>query len=330
MREWLHHGGKLATARQYFDLEEAAWLDLSTGINPHPWPGAAEIVTDWRALPDDGQLNALEQEAARFFGADPECICAVPGSEIGLRLLSRIGLPAGGLVATPGYGTHREIFPNARPVPRAELEAIALPERSIVIANPNNPDGSDTPPDILRRWAETLIPHHSWLIVDEAFGDVDPSLSVASAVGTSLPLIVSRSFGKFFGLAGIRLGFIIAPPLQIATLRGLLGSWPISTAAIAIGRAAYADHAWIAATRTRLHNDAAALDDVLRRHGFAPEGNCPLFRLIRCDAAHELFENLARNAILTRPFDYDRSWLRIGLPGSPQGLEKLDRALRDG
>lgn len=330
MREWLHHGGKLATARRYFDLEQAVWLDLSTGINPHAWPGAAQIETDWRALPDDRQLTALEQEAARFFGADPDCICAVPGSEIGLRLLSRIGLPVGSLVATPGYGTHQEIFPNKRPVPRAELESIVVPERAIVIANPNNPDGADTPPDILRSWAEALIPHHSWLIVDEAFADVDPALSVASSVGAHLPLIVSRSFGKFFGLAGIRLGFIVAPPLQIAKLRGLLGSWPISTAALEIGRAAYADHAWIAATRARLHHDAAALDDVLCRHGFTPEGNCPLFRLIRCADAHALFEKLARNAILTRPFDYDRCWLRIGLPGSPEGLEKLDRALRDG
>ena len=115
-----------------------------------------------------------------------------------------------------------------------------------------------------------------------------------------------------------------------AAFRARLGAWPVSSAALAIGTAAYRDQAWIAATRKRLMADKAALDTVLQRHGFSPRGESPLFRLIETEDAQALFDRLARHAILTRPFDYDPRWLRLGLPGSPEGLERLDRALANG
>ena len=143
-------------------------------------------------------------------------------------------------------------------------------------------------------------------------------------------LIVLRSFGKFFGLAGVRLGFVLAPPPIIAAYRQVLGDWPLSVAALAIGAGAYADEAWIAATRLALPARAAALDAMLRDHGFRAWGACPLFRLIETDDAGALFERLARRAILTRPFAYHSRWLRLGLSADERAMARLDRALADG
>ena len=166
--------------------------------------------------------------------------------------------------------------------------------------------------------------------MDEAFVDAqDDDASIVPLLAPDAPVIVMRSFGKFFGLAGLRLGFAIGPAALIARWRASLGSWPVSAAAIAIGTAAYRDTEWIAATRLRLMDRAAALDAVLTRHGFTPTGACPLFRLVDCDAA-ALFDRLARQGILTRPFDYDPCWLRLGVPATAQDLDRLDRALADG
>lgn len=319
MNPWTHHGGQLAKARAIFGDGDEPWLDLSTGINPRQWPGIVQLAIDWSRLPDTGALTALEITAARYFGADPACVLAVPGTEIGLRLLGE-HLPRPVRYCWPSYGTHAEIDPEGL--------AVDTPDPgpgTLILANPNNPDGKVTPAAALQAQMAA-----GCLVIDEAFADTDPRHSLAGAVREAAPLIVLRSFGKFFGLAGVRLGFVIAPPELIAILRRHLGSWPVSAAAIAIGTAAYSDSAWIEAERNRLAADAAALDQLLRAHGYAPVGACPLFRLIETADARALFERLARRSILTRPFDYDPRWLRIGLPADAEALDRLGSALADG
>ena len=330
LHDWLHHGGNIAAAQAHFGQDAADWIDLSTGINPAPWSGAANITIDWRALPAPGALAALERVAAAHFGASPAYVCAVPGSEMALRLLPLLGLPHDALIASPAYRTYADAFDGARSASRDAVLAHAGHAGTLVIANPNNPDGQTSPAETLHRLAETQAARGGWLIVDEAFGDCMPELSAAPLVRAGLPLIVTRSFGKFFGLAGLRLGFVIAPPTLIARLRALVGSWPVSAGAVAIGAAAYADAAWIATTRESLKTQTDRLDSVLRRHGLSPHGGCPLFRLVETAEAAALFERLARAAILTRPFDYAPHWLRIGLPGGMEALDRLDRALGDG
>lgn len=321
MSAWTHHGGQLALARQAFGDSGEPWIDLSTGINPHPWPGAGQVAIDWARLPDTGALRALEAAAARHFGADPGCVLALPGTEIGLRLLGE-GLPKPVRHVWPSYRTHAEMAPGATAVAPVALEA---GEGTLILANPNNPDGRVTPVAALQAQMAS-----GWLVIDEAFADADPGLSLAGDVGEGRRLIVLRSFGKFFGLAGLRLGFLLAPPPLIAELRARIGAWPVSAAAISIGCAAYLDRGWIAATRARLARDAAALDRLLAARNLAPMGACPLFRLIETDDAHGLFERLARRSILTRPFDHDPRWLRIGLPRDAGALARLDAALADG
>jgi cobalamin biosynthetic protein CobC len=320
---WTHHGGRLAEARAAYGDAGEPWLDLSTGINPHAWPGVDGVTIDWRRLPDERDLRALETAAAAYFGVDPAHICALPGTETGLRLLGDI-LPGPARHVAPSYRTHGEMFEGSLAIPHnAVAEHSAGP---LVIANPNNPDGRVIPAEKMR----ALLRDGDWLVVDEAFADPDPRISMADLVGDDARLVIFRSFGKFFGLAGVRLGFVLGPGRLIAAFRAKLGAWPISAGALAIGTAAYRDGGWIAAMRMRLVADVMALDHVLRRHGWAPKGDCPLFRLIEVENAAALFDRLARRAILTRPFDYDARWFRLGLPGSEAALARLDQALAHG
>ncbi|HCW60975.1 MULTISPECIES: aminotransferase class I/II-fold pyridoxal phosphate-dependent enzyme [Sphingobium] len=318
------HGGALEAAKRAFG-GDAPWMDLSTGINPDPWPGAAPDSFDWARLPEMSALKELEQVAAAYFGVAPVHVCAVPGTEIGMRLVGRmLGGPAHHV--EPGYRTHAEMIAGSIPTAAHDASGTSI---TLILANPNNPDGRTIAPaemdGLLRKRSDT-----SWLLIDEAFADVDPRISMASDVRDAARLVIFRSFGKFFGLAGVRLGFVLGPQIIIDPLRSLLGAWPLSAAALAIGTAAYQDHAWIARTRLGLFDAVAALDALLTDHGYSPIGACPLFRLIEVDDAHALFDQLARQAILTRPFADRRHWLRIGLPRDAASFDRLDRALRHG
>ncbi len=322
---WTWRGGGLRAARERFGDSHAPWVDLSTGINPHGWPVPIRSF-DWTRLPDEHDLQALEAAAAGYFGVDPACVCAVPGTEIALR--SIYGLVSGPAYhLAPSYRTHSEMLADSKPLAASRLAD--ADGATLILANPNNPDGQIHDQAVLQDLASRRG-REGWLLVDEAFADVTPAISVASEVGEARRLVVFRSFGKFFGLAGVRLGFILGPPSFLGAVRRRLGAWPLSAPAIAIGAAAYLDREWIEATRARLGSKAEALDAVLALAGLEPIGNCPLFRLVETEDAHALFERLARRAILTRPFADNPRWLRIGIPGDVVALSRLEEALRDG
>lgn len=318
------HGGALEAAKQAFG-DNGRWLDLSTGINPDPWPSVAGLIVDWHRLPEASALQELERVAAGYFGVEPAHICAVPGTEIGMRLVGQmLGGPA--YHVTPAYRTHAEMIPGSMPIAAQDA---AQTSATLIVANPNNPDGRT-----ISRTDLQLLLHgrsdHSWLLLDEAFADVDPRISLASAVDDAERLIIFRSFGKFFGLAGVRLGFVLGPRTMVEPLRRLLGAWPLSSAALTIGAAAYQDQQWIAQTRLALPRAAARLDALLNDHGYSTVGACPLFRLIETEDARALFNCLARQGILTRPFADQPHWLRIGLPRDAADFDRLDQALRHG
>jgi cobalamin biosynthetic protein CobC len=329
LADWTIHGGRLSDAAIAFPDAPSPWLDLSTGINPDPWPGTAGLAIDWQRLPNAAAIAALEAAAAWHFGAGEPDVLALPGTESGLRGLRGLPLPAPFRHVAPGYGTHGEALPGSRPIPADRLVEEAALGGTILCANPANPDGRLIAVDHLLEIAAILARSGGWLVIDEAFIDAHPDASILPRLSGDEPIIVLRSFGKFFGLAGVRLGFAVAPPAIIAPWRAAIGSWPVSAAAIAIGAAAYADADWIAATRKRLRACADALDAVLRRHGLEPQGASPLFRLVDCDAAR-LFARLARRGILTRPFAYAPRWLRLGVPDRAEDLDRFDRALGDG
>lgn len=314
------HGGRLADALAQFGGEAGDWLDLSTGINPNAWTPLHGAVPDWSALPDPRELAHLEGAAAAYFGVDPELCAAVAGSEAGLRALGRL-LSLPGLHLPLCYGTYAQAF--AAPGTTSRVPSV------LVVGNPNNPDGAIMAREALFAALARQEESGGWLIVDEAFADCAPEWSIAGEVAEDRRLIVTRSFGKFFGLAGVRLGFVLAPTALLAELRHLQGEWPVCAAALSFGTAAYADAPWAARTRAALAASAAYLDDVLVRHGLIPRGGCSLFRLTETAAARDLFTALARRHILTRPFADHPRLLRFGLPADAVALARLDAALTE-
>ena len=329
--EWMVHGGRLRAAGAAFPDAPRPWGELSTGLHPHGWRGLADDP-DWRAMPEMEALAELEAAAAAHFGTSADRVCALPGTEIGLRLLGTLDLPHPVRIVRPGYATHVEAFSGAAVIGADEMEDVAGQGGTVLLANPNNPDGRLIAPSRLVALASRLADGGGVLILDEAFADAVADGGVLPRLPASLGdhVIVLRSFGKFFGLGGLRLGFAVSSQRWLAPFRQRLGSWPVSAAAISIGTAAYRDQAWIAATRARLIEDAARLDALLADHGLVATGACPLFRLVETKDAALLFRRLMRHGLLTRPFVDAPRWLRIGLPGDEAAWARLAQALADG
>ena len=318
------HGGRLDEARARYPHAPAPWIDLSTGINPRAWT-PPPVPLDAGPLPDRTALRSLEHAAAAFFGCSPARVAAVPGSEIALRLLPMLGLPHPLTALMPGYGTHIDVADAV--VPRGDGHSGA---GTLLLANPNNPDGRVRSSADLLALVGRARATGGALVIDEAFADADPTITMVPMLDDGANVTVLRSFGKFFGLAGVRLGFMVGRPDTIARARMMLGDWPVSTQAILWGTAAYRDAGWIAHTRTWLADQASRLDRVLARHGLRGSGACPLFRLVEHADALRIFDLLARAAILTRPFAAQPEWLRFGLPADDAALDRLDRALARG
>lgn len=249
------------------------------------------------------------------------------------------GLSAAEVMARVGAGSALDVVDpiGAASAVEAAVGAVGfaravadLSPHAVTLVNPNNPDGAVIDRERLLELHDELASRGGYLVVDEAFADLEPACSVASlAGGARCPrLIVLRSFGKFYGLAGVRLGFVIAGPSIIARFRELLGDWPVSADAIAVGLAAYADDAWAERTRERLKLCARRLDELLQSAGLDIVGGTSLFRLARSDEARERFENLLRAGVLARPFDHDPTLLRFGLPNGPAAWQRLAEALR--
>lgn len=318
------HGGAIDAARRAFPSAPLPWLDLSTGINPVAYPIGSIAEDAWTRLPDATALAALEAAAAQRYGAPVHAgVVAAPGTQ---AIIQRLPAICGDDVRVlgPTYGEFQRVFRDAgagvRVVPT--FQALAGADAAIVV-NPNNPDGRLIDPEdllVLGRRVGTLV-------IDEAFADVMPG---SSSLVPRLPAsgtIVLRSFGKLYGLAGVRLGFAVAAASQAEALRRMLGPWPVSGPAIAIGTEALADTGWLDNTRRRLASDGARLLFLLRHVGAAPIGGTALFRLFEHPAAPALFTALAKRGILTRPFADEPTWLRFGLPGAETDWIRLQTAL---
>ena len=321
------HGGDLAWATARFGAPKDGWLDLSTGINPVAYPMPELPPELWQRLPQKSDIFALIDAAARTYGvANSDIIVVADGSQTLLQWLPRLLPSARTAIVTPTYGEYATCWQAAgHDIVFVPDLAAATDAQTIVLANPNNPDGRRVEPDALLSLADRCAAHGGWLIVDEAFADATPEISVAPQAGRG-GLVVLRSFGKFFGLAGLRLGFALAPPDFAQRLRSALGPWPVSGPALAIGTRALADHAWCGWTRDRLRRDSARLAILLRKSGLQVVDATAQFCLAAHDQAPALFDHLGRHGILVRAFTAQPTWLRFGLP-TPEGFARLDAAL---
>jgi cobalamin biosynthetic protein CobC len=329
------HGGDLDAARAAFPGAPEPWLDLSTGINPVAYPLPPLPDAAWARLPGRGALATLEETARIAYGGAPEVrVVAAPGSQALIQLLPRLVTPSRVAVLHPTYGEHAPAWAAAdHSVVKVSDPTASADADVVVITQPNNPDGRVLPPDMLmgleRRAGDAVrAGRDALLVVDEAFADVMPGVSHVGQLGSAGRAVVLRSFGKFFGLAGIRLGFALTTDTELADrLRALLGPWSVSGPAIAVGTAALADLSWQATMRTKLEVAAARLDALFTEAGFAVLGGTPLFRLIESEAASRWYEALGRCGILVRRFPDEPTRLRIGLPGDEPEWARLADAL---
>jgi cobalamin biosynthetic protein CobC len=336
VESFARHGGRLSVAQALFPQAPLPWIDLSTGINPESYLAPRANDVERNRLPDVRELARLEAVAARAFNVEgPARVVAVGGTESSLRLLPYALGHRHAVIAGPTYGSHADAWKrfgaHVQVINDSDIEpAMAKNSVALTIVNPNNPNGRLISVAHLQWLHEAVAARDGKLIVDEAFGEVTPQASVASIAGSdeAAHLIVLRSFGKFYGLAGVRLGFIIAAPPLAATLRGMLGDWPVSADALTAGLAAYADAAWAHSMRARLQKDADRLDSLLRSGGCEIVGGTSLYRLARGVDAPALFLRLAEAGILVRPFAHDPTLLRFGLPGTPMAWERVAAALK--
>lgn len=325
----MEHGGRLAEARRRFPGAPEPFIDLSTGINPVPYPFDPLPSQAFTRLPEPEEVLDLQRVAARAYGvADPAMVAAAAGTQLLINLLPRLRPLPGVAVLGPTYAGHAAAWAAAG-CAVSEVSAFerlgALP--GAVVCNPNNPDGRRTSPPALLALAERLASRAGLLVVDEAFADLEgPGLSVAPLLPRP-GLVVLRSFGKAYGLAGLRLGFALASPELADAIRDALGPWAVSGPALHVACRALADRAWTAATAERLRREAAGLDRVLAGAGLRVLGGTSLFRLAEAEDADAVFARLGRAGILVRRFAGDPHRLRFGLPRDAEQTDRLARAL---
>ncbi len=327
--EPLHHGGDLGAARRLFPQAVAPFIDLSTGINPFPYPLPRLSPRLFARLPEPDAAAALAAIAASAFGAPSAAhVVPAPGTQILLPLVAGLVRPGRAAVLGPTYAEHARAAALAGHRVKETNVLDALAEADLAIAtNPNNPDGRVVDRADLLRLAEALRRRGGLLLVDEAFADPGPTdASLAGEVARG-NIVVLRSFGKFFGLAGLRLGFALAAPALAARLSAGLGPWAVSGPALAIGAKALADQRWIEATRRRLVRTASRLDALLQRAGCEVIGGTSLFRLAATPGADALFHDLGRAGILVRRFPDHPTWLRFGLPAGPAAWQRLRKVI---
>ena len=313
------HGGGLDAAVGRYGGSRTSWVDLSTGINPVPYPVGPIEDGAWTALPDQAAMDRLLTAARSFWQVPAEArIIAAPGAS---ALIARMPHVIGAdrvYIPSPTYNEHAAAF---RAAGREVSDNASAP--SWVVVHPNNPDG--------RMWQADELADCSTCIIDESFCDIAPDASLvdlAARPGT----IVLKSFGKFWGLAGLRLGFAIGLPETLGfggpgeSLADMLGPWAVSGPGLAVGARALEDTAWAAKTRDRLALDALRLDDLLVRRGARVIGGTDLFRLYEVDDAALWQDRLAQGHVWSRIFPYSDTWLRLGLP-APEQWDRLEAAL---
>jgi cobalamin biosynthetic protein CobC len=316
------HGGNLDAALQRFGGHARDWIDLSTGINRQPYPVGELPATCWSALPSRSGIQSLHRAAQQAYGTDAP-ILATNGAQAAIQSLPHLASRGSARILYPTYNEYAAVLSAAgwEVTETSDLDALAGAELA-VLANPNNPDGRRYEPSQLL----ALLPRVGRLVVDESFADAVPDLSLAPKAGQP-GLLILRSFGKFFGLAGLRLGFIIGGEADIAALAAMAGPWPVSGAAIEIGSRALRDREWAEATSARLARDSLRLDAQMTPLRWTLVGGTPLFRLYETGDAKLAQERLARAQIWSRIFPHQTGWLRLGLPGSETEWARLSAAL---
>ena len=324
------HGGDLAAIRAAHPQAPQPWIDLSTGINPWPYPLGQIPRAAWQVLPGSADLERVRVAAAAHYGAEPGQVVLAPGSQAIIQWLPRLRGRSRVAILAPTYDEHARSWAACghQVTFAGSLERIGRDIDVVIVGRPNNPDGGVASFSALAETATRVGRRGGWLIVDEAFADVMEAPSVA-AVLRSEAVISLRSFGKFFGLAGGRLGAALLSGAVRDDLERALGPWPVAGPVLDVAARAFADETWIARTRERLEKAAARLDRLALRARLRLVGGTTLFRLYESARAPQLFDTLAAAGVYVRRFAGRPTWLRLGLPPTAEAERRLSRALLD-
>lgn len=309
------------------------FIDLSTGINPHPWPYPRPLPAlpgeIFARLPDRASIRQLAAVAATAYGApSPEHVVPAPGTQILLPQVAGLLKPGKAIILRTTYAEHGRAAQLAGHAVAEAADVSELRDADLaIVVNPNNPDGRIVEKRALLTLADALGQRSGILVIDESFADVAPDTSLVGETDRA-NIIVLRSFGKFYGLAGLRLGFAMAAPRLANRLDTMLGPWAVAGPAVAIGEQALADGEWKRRTLERLASGAKRLDELLVDAGLEIAGGTPLYRLTRSRNAGDLFSRLGRAGVLVRRFTEEPTWLRWGLPAGENEWQRLSVALR--
>lgn len=316
------HGGNLEMAIHEYGGRLTDWIDLSTGINPAPYPVPDLPASAWSALPRKSEQDALLLAAAAAYETRAKII-AFAGAQGAIQAIPYLLEASEARILAPTYNEHAAALRTAGwtvcEVDRLEALRGA---RLAVVVNPNNPDGNRYRPEAL----EDLSHHVGLLVVDESFVDPEPVLSLAPQLGRGADnIVVLRSFGKFYGLAGIRVGFALTSPVHAARLEELAGPWPVAGPSLRIAAEALGDVTWQQETTARLARDASRLDALADKKGWQIVGGCPLFRTYHTASAKSAQDELARQRVWSRIFPYSEHWIRLGLTTGTENWRRLER-----
>lgn len=323
----LEHGGRLLRAARQYGIPAADWLDLSTGVSPFAWPVPSIPASAWHRLPEDD--DGLIEVACDHYGAPH--LLPVAGTQAAIQALPQLRPRSRVGVIAPGYAEHAHAWRREGhavvTLPADLLLATVEQFDVVVLIHPNNPGGDRFDPADLLELHAVLAARGGWLVVDEAFIDVEPARSLCAHADQE-GLVVLRSVGKFFGLAGARAGFVCAVPSLLDALRERFGPWTLTGPTRHVLRAALSDVDWQARARDQLRAAGERLHALLAARGIVPTAGCAFFQWWRHPDAHALHEALATRGILVRRFD-DPASLRFGLPPDDDGFARLDAALRE-
>lgn len=322
----LEHGGRLRQAAKEYNIPLEDWLDLSTGINPVPYPIPEITIKSWHRLPEDH--DGLEEAARIYYKA--QNVLPLHGSQQAIQILPRLFSPRPVAVLYPSYNEHSSAWQKAGHAVHlfegSKLDEVVTTYDIVVLINPNNPTGEQFSRDRLLEIAEQLVKRDGALIVDEAFMDASPNQSVVS-YSDRPGLIVLRSLGKFFGLAGARVGFTFAEEKVLQHIKEEAGPWTISGPSREVTTHAFKNIEWQTATRAKLAFDGIRLANVLRKAGFTPQGT-ELFQYVLMENAQLIYKNFARQGILLRLFKEPLA-IRFGLPATDEQWKRLESVLRN-
>lgn len=324
----LKHGGRVLAAAKKYHIAKENWVDLSTGLNPNGWPVPKVPTEVWQALPEDD--DGLQTAACQYYGCDA-CL-PVAGSQVAIQILPTLRSRSKVGVISPTYAEHeynwKQSGHDVTQVNINDVDQYINELDVLVVINPNNPTGDLIKSKQLLSWYQYLSTRGGWLIIDEAFMDVTPEHSLVSSANKP-GLIILRSMGKFFGIAGIRCGFVIADNEILQRLAKKIGPWSLTGPTRFVAKQALLDKTWQVTIIKKINESSIRLRDLLSQSGLPPKGGTALFQWLEHAYAEELYEACAEKGVLIRLYKTNEatSSLRFGLPASEKQWQQLNNVL---